>query len=61
MDVLYSKDHYLTRITSQHPTKQHPTRITSHSKTLIDNIFSNFLSYEIISGNITATICDHLP
>ena len=27
-----------------------PTRITSHSKTLIDNIFSNFISPEIISG-----------
>ena len=39
----------------------HPTRITSHSKTLIDNIFSNFISLEIISGNITATIFDHLP
>ena len=32
----------------------HPTRITSHSKTLIDNIFSNYISHEIISGNITA-------
>ena len=38
-----------------------PTRITSHSKTLIDNIFSNVLSFEAISGNITATISDHLP
>ena len=38
----------------------HPTRITSHSKTLIDNIFSNYISREIISGNITATIFDHL-
>ena len=39
----------------------HPTRITSHSKTLIDNIFPNFISPEIIPGNITATISDHLP
>ena len=38
-----------------------PTRITSHSKTLTDNIFSNVLSFEAISGNITATISDHLP
>ena len=30
-----------------------PTRITSHSNTLIDNIFS--------SVNLTATISDHLP
>ena len=34
----------------------HPTRITSHSKTLIRNIFSNFISPEIIFSNITATI-----
>ena len=39
----------------------HPTRITSHSKTLIDNIFSNYIFHEIISGNISATISDHLP
>ena len=38
-----------------------PTRLTSHSKTLIDNIFSNLFSHEVISGNITATISDNLP
>ena len=38
-----------------------PTRITSHSKFLIDNIFSNIISHEMISGNRTATISDHLP
>ena len=38
-----------------------PTRLTSHSKTLIDNIFSNVLSCEAMSGNITATISHHLP
>ena len=32
-----------------------------HSKTIIGNIFSNFVSPEIISGNITATISDYLP
>ena len=37
-----------------------PTRITSHSKS-IDNIFSNYISQEIISGNRTYTISDHLP
>ena len=39
----------------------HPNRITSHSKTLIVNIFSNYISNEIISGNINAAISDHLP
>ena len=38
-----------------------PTILTSHSKTLIDNIFRNILSSDIISGNLTATISDHLP
>ena len=38
-----------------------PTRLTSFSETLIDNIFPNILSSGIISGNLTATISDHLP
>ena len=38
-----------------------PPRLTSHSKTLIDNIFSNVISPERISGNLTLTISDHLP
>ena len=37
----------------------HPTRITNHSKTLIDNNFCNFIfpifPISILSGNITAT------
>ena len=37
------------------------TRITSHSNTLIGNIFSNVIDPDIISGNLTATISDHLP
>ena len=35
-----------------------PTRITSHSNTLIDNVFSNVIDPDIISGNLTATISD---
>ena len=38
-----------------------PTRITSNSTTLIDNIFSNAIVPDIISGNLTATVSDHLP
>ena len=38
-----------------------PTRVTSNSKTIIDNIFSNIISTDIISGNLAATISDHLP
>ena len=36
-----------------------PSQHTSHSRTLIDNIFSNVISKDIICGNITATILDH--
>ena len=38
-----------------------PTRIISHSNTLIGNIFSNAFEPDIVSGNLTATIFDHLP
>ena len=38
-----------------------PTRITNHSNTLIDDIVSNVIGPDIIPGNLTATISDHLP
>ena len=38
-----------------------PTRITDHSETLIDNIFTNTQRYSIHSGNVLAGISDHLP
>ena len=37
------------------------TRITSHSKTLIYNIFTNITLPDSISENLTATISDQLP
>ena len=36
-----------------------PTRVTTHSKTLIDNIFSSNIEDGLISGNIITTISDH--
>ena len=39
----------------------HPTRVTDHSVTVIDNIFSNNTSYETTSGNIITQISDHFP
>ena len=33
----------------------------SYSNTLIDNIFLNDIDPDIISGNLTAAISDHLP
>ena len=39
----------------------YPTRITSTTKTLIDNIYSNCTNFEDgISGNLTLAISDHL-
>src|SRR6218665_2948887 len=38
-----------------------PTRLTGHSSTLIDNIFSNALSYKENSGILYADVSDHLP
>ena len=38
-----------------------PTRITSRFNTLVDNIFSNVIDPDIIPGNLTATVLDHLP
>ena len=35
------------------------TRVTTHSKTLIDNIFSSNIEDGLISGNIITTISDH--
>ena len=68
IDLLNYNDHqptneFLDSLTSNSflPYILQPTRLTSHSKTLIDNIFSNVISHEVTSGNITATISDHLP
>ena len=53
---------FLESITSSSlfPFISQPTRITSHSKTLIDNIFLNFHSPKTLSGNLTNSILDHL-
>ena len=42
------------------PTITKPTRVTSRSKTLIDNIFINDTSDNLVSGNITTSISDHM-
>ena len=38
-----------------------PTRISTTSKTLSDNIFSNIPTPSSVSGNLTSSISDHLP
>ena len=51
LDCMYSK-FLLPYITA-------PSRITFHSRTLSDNLFSSRVDNEISSGNIRSTISDH--
>ena len=43
------------------PYVLHPTRVTDHSSTVIDNIFSNITDFDTKSGNILCDISDHFP
>ena len=36
-----------------------PTRVTDHSATIVDNIFTNNLDKSLISGNIITDFSDH--
>lgn len=46
---------------SLYPLITRPTRITTHSATLIDNIFTNGIDEKITSGIIINDTSDHLP
>ena len=63
VNLLNYNDEFLDSLASSSyiPYILQPTRITDHSETLIGNIFSNVISADTISGNLTATISDHLP
>ena len=43
------------------PLINRPTRITAHSGTLIDNIFTNHLTPNLFSGILINDLSDHLP
>jgi hypothetical protein len=43
------------------PLINKPTRLTSHSATLIDNIFTNCPSQNTVNGIILNDMSDHLP
>ena len=45
---------------SFYPTINTPTWVTATSKTLIDNIFYNTFTKNILAGNIATSISDHL-
>ena len=62
-DTDFNTSHFFDTMTSNLMVLQiiYPTRITPHSKTLIDNIFSNSLNFsQGHSGNLTLSISDHL-
>ena len=68
IDLLKTENHnptndifYLMTSNGLYPLISKPTRITSHSATLIDNIFTNCIDSEIISGLLYTDISDHLP
>ena len=46
---------------SLYPLITRPTRITTHSSTVIDNIFTSLIKEDPIAGIIIADISDHLP
>ena len=56
-------ENYFDTLTDKNftPLITSPTRITGKSKTLIDNIFYNEFSSNIVSGNLTVGISDHMP
>ena len=67
IDLLHYESHIQTRefldkiyfgLLSPHITI--PARITSRSRTLIDNIFTNTVDEPSISGNLMCSISDHL-
>ena len=52
LDTMYSHSFF--------PTINTPTRISTTSRTLIDNMFYNDITRNITSGNITTSFSDHL-
>ncbi|XP_061127169.1 uncharacterized protein LOC133147269 [Syngnathus typhle] len=56
-------EHFVNTIYSMnlYPKITRPTRITSHCATLIDNIFTNYILNNTISGLLVSDISDHLP
>ena len=41
------------------PHTLHPTRLTDHSATIVDNIFSNNCELDTLGGNLLSQISDH--
>ena len=43
------------------PTKNLPTRVSTQSSTLIDNMFISLFNTEIYAGNLLVRISNHMP
>ena len=43
------------------PSIHHPTRVSKHKASVIDNIYTNAANANITSGNILMQITDHFP
>ena len=43
------------------PCIHHPTRVSEHRASVIDNIYTNATNANITSGNIVMQITDHFP
>ncbi len=54
---------FISLLLSHHylPYILHPTRVSDHFSTIIDNIFSNVCDLDTKSGNILTQIADHFP
>ena len=67
-DLLKASNHtvtlnFINKMTSNFllPVITLPTKINKTNDTLIDNIFTNQINPDIISGNLTVDISDHIP
>ena len=62
-DIHPHTNEFLVSLSSHYflPHILQPNRVTTNSKTLIENIFSSMAVPNIIYGNLTASILDHLP
>ena len=61
IDSHNDSNYFYNVLTAQNfrPLILQPSRVTSSSATLIDNIFVNNMAVSSIGGNITSTISDH--
>ena len=62
-DIHPPTNEFLDSLSSRYflPHSLQPSRVTTNSKILIDNVFSDMTVPNIIFGNLSASILDHVP